>query len=91
MKKSLASIFFEILDPAGSEIYLKPASHYFELDKPVDMYTLTHLASMRKEVFLGYKKTTQTFEKPVEIKLNPDKETTIAFSEKDWLIVLAQD
>lgn len=91
--RRLAPIFCELLDSAGSEIYLKPAKNYVEPHRPVDMYTLTHLTSLRKEVFLGFKRDIKTPEQPdgVEIILNPRKETAIAFQEDDWLMVLAED
>lgn len=91
--RKLAPIFSDLLDSAGSEVYLKPASNYVELGDPVDMYTLTHLVSIRNEVFLGYKRIIQSdsSDDPVQIVVNPVKTTTIAFSEEDWLIVLAED
>lgn len=89
--RHLASIISDLLNSDGSEIYLKPAKHYVSLGIPIDLYTVTHLVSIRKEVFLGYKKVDPSNKKSAEIILNPNKDTTLTFSEDDWLVVLAED
>lgn len=91
-KRGLAPIFAELLDSKGSEIYLKPARNYVQLKNSIDIYTLNHLVSLREEVFIGYKKNTvnNAGKNKVEIVLNPNKNSTILFSEDDWLIVLAE-
>ena len=91
--RNLAPVFAELLDSDGSEIYLKPARNYVELNGPINMYTLSHLVSRREEVFLGYKKIEMNDggKNNVEIVLNPTKKDNIIFSEDDWLVVLAKD
>jgi voltage-gated potassium channel Kch len=90
--RSLAPIFAELLDSEGSEIYLKPAMNYIRIGSPINIYTLSHLVSLREEVFLGYKKFTMNDlgKRTVDIILNPDKKSEIIFSEDDWLVVLAK-
>jgi len=90
--RSLAPIFSELLDSEGSEIYLKPARNYIRLNSPINIYTLTHLVSLRNEVFLGYKKIIKNDSGSIftDIIVNPDKKCEIIFTEHDWLVVLAK-
>ena len=53
----LAPILEDLLDSAGSEIYLKKVSNYIKLDEPVDFYTITHAVSQRGEIPIGFKRT----------------------------------
>ena len=89
--RKLASIISDLLNSDGSEIYLKPAKHYVSLGIPIDLYTVTHLVSMRTEIFLGFKKVDQDHRKLTKILLNPNKNTMMTFSEDDWFVVLAED
>ncbi len=91
--RSLAPIFSQLLNSEGSEIYLKPAGNYVKLGQPVSMTTLTHLASIKKEVFLGYKKASSNpiDQNSADIRLNPRKDQLMTFHENDWMIVLAED
>ena len=90
--RNLAPIFAELLDSEGSEIYLKPARIYIEMNSPIKLHTLNHLVSLREEVFLGYKKIIKNDSGSIitDIILNPNKKSEIIFSEGDWLIVLAK-
>jgi len=90
--RNLAPIFAELLDSEGSEIYLKPARNYVEINTPIKLHTLTHLVSLRNEVFLGYKKVKKNDSGSIitDITVNPNKNVGIVFMEDDWLIVLAK-
>ncbi|MCA9697364.1 MAG: potassium transporter TrkA, partial [Myxococcales bacterium] len=46
----LAVVFDEIFDPAGSEIYLRPATDYVLADREVDMHTLIEAGLRHGEV-----------------------------------------
>ena len=92
--KDLMHVFSELFNPEGSEVYLKPAAFYVELDKPVNFYTVVDAAQQRSEVAFGYrlgggKSAVGGLEHG--IRVNPDKSETIAFTAEDHIIVLAED
>lgn len=89
----LVKMFDSLLDSDGSEIYLKPANHYIHVGQNVNMFTIVHAVSLKKEVFIGYKKviTKPDGQISASIVINPDKYSEVCFSDKDWLIVLAED
>ncbi len=85
--RDLAMVFREILEAEGSEIYIRNASMYAEIGKPVDFYTVTRTAALRGEVAIGHKiKTDAGF----EIAVNPDKTSEVAYTGDDEIIVLAR-
>lgn len=67
---------------------MRPASEYVVLDKEVDFYTITHIASLRNEVALGYKKQEGSNQ---IITTNPNKNNKVSFAAKDYIIVIAND
>ena len=86
--RGLSAVFTDLLDEDGSEIYMKKASLYVKKDTPVDFYTITEIASRRNEIAIGYKKyEDSTF----QVIINPAKSDEITFTEKDYLILLAED
>lgn len=89
----LLEIFNELFDSEGSEIYLKPAFRYVNINFELDLFTLAYEVSLQNEVFIGYKKIISEpgqLEKQ-DIVINPDKRKRISFTEKDSLIVIAKD
>jgi hypothetical protein len=48
--KELRAVFEQLFDPEGSELYLKPAGEYVELDKSLSFYTVVEAARGRNEV-----------------------------------------
>ena len=48
--KELRAEFEQLFDPEGSELYLKPAGEYVELDKSLSFYTVVEAARGRNEV-----------------------------------------
>lgn len=90
---NLKSVFDELLRSEGSEIYLKPASRYIECGIPVTFYTVIANALELGETAFGYriKKNEAELSKNYGVKLNPNKEELIAFSENDFIIVLSED
>lgn len=86
--RELSDVFTDLLDEDGSEIYMKRASLYIKPERPVDFYTVTDIAARRNEIVVGYKTyTDNTF----QVILNPAKSEKITFTEKDYLILLAED
>ncbi len=84
--RDLSKVFKEILEAEGSEIYIKKAAYYAELDKPVDFYTLTQVAAERGDIAIGYKLLRNG---ETEIIVNPDKQSVVTLTSADEVIVLA--
>lgn len=87
---SLAAIFDDLLDEAGSEIYMRPAEDYVALGMPVNFYTITHAARDRGEVALGYHRP-RPGAVAGGIVVNPLKSKALDYVAGDRLIVLARD
>jgi hypothetical protein len=90
--KELAAVFRDLFDPAGSEIYLKPAAGYVELGREVDFYTVLESARRQGEVAIGYRLEAQAFDpaKSFGVKLNPRKSARFTLGAEDRVIVLAE-
>ena len=90
--KDLNALFTDIFDSDGSEIYLKPAMDYVALGQPVTFYTVVEAARRRGEVALGYRQEAfaHTTDRQYGIVLNPKKSGSVAFTEKDRIIVVAE-
>ena len=91
--KALNSVFEDIFDPEGSEIYLKPASKYVRAMEPVNFYTLLESARRKGETAIGYRLAADSkkADRAYGVHLNPDKSVEVLFSAEDKVIVLAND
>lgn len=91
--KELNAVFAELFDPAGSEIYLRPAGEYVTLGKAVDFYTVLEAARQRHEIAIGYRLYSRPSEgsRLPDIIVNPPKSTPVVFEQNDRIIVLAED
>ncbi|MBN2572437.1 MAG: NAD-binding protein [Ignavibacteriales bacterium] len=91
--KKLMRVFEDIFDADGSEIYLKPAGEYVEVDKSVNFYTVLESAKRKNEVAFGYRisKDAHDVKKCYGIKVNPIKSDYITFSQCDKIIILAEN
>lgn len=89
----LASIFEDLFDADGNEIYLKPAKHYVKEGEPTDFHQVIHNASLKKEVAIGYRlfRNIDKADKYYGIMLNPLKSEKIAYTEQDMIIVIAEE
>jgi ion channel POLLUX/CASTOR len=88
----LAAIFGNLLDPRGSEIYLKPADNYVRPGEWITFATVIEAARQRGETGIGYRLLSQSHEPPsYGVRLNPAKNTPLAFSHGDRIVVLAED
>ncbi|MGH3736414.1 MAG: CASTOR/POLLUX-related putative ion channel [Micromonosporaceae bacterium] len=88
----LADVFGDLLDPEGSEIYLKHAGYYVRLGMPVTFYTVVEAARRRGEVAIGYRIAAQSHQPPeYGVVINPDKGARVTLSPHDRVIVLAED
>jgi len=91
--KDLKSVFQDLFDPDGSELYLKPASDYVKPGKSVNFYTVLEAARQRNEVALGYR-IRSLAGNPAEmygVRVNPKKSDLITLAPDDRIIVLADN
>jgi hypothetical protein len=88
----LSSIFANLFDSAGSEIYLKPAGRYVRPGLPINYQTVVEAARQRGESAIGYRVAAESLQPPTfGIHLNPDKATPLTIRPGDSVIVLAED
>jgi len=91
-RKALGGVFEDLFNSDGSEIYLKSAHNYIELNKEVSFYTIVESARRRNEVAIGYRigKDATSHKANYGIILNPHKFELISFSIDDEIIVLSE-
>lgn len=91
--KSLAAVFADLFDADGSEIYVRAATEYVDLDRPLSFYTVVEAARRRNEVAIGYrlKALSGDSSRAYGVVVNPPKAQSITFSAGDRIIVLAED
>jgi ion channel POLLUX/CASTOR len=90
--KDYSAVFADLIDPAGSELYLKPAAEYVEPGTPLSFYTVVEAARRRGEAAVGYRIKAEADDrrKSYGVHLNPVKSRLITFAEGDSVIVLAE-
>ena len=91
--KHLDAVFRDLLDPEGSEIYLKPITNYVTPGQPVNFYTLVAAAASHGETAIGYRIVAKAnkSDEGFGVKINPDKAEPVTFAPEDKLIVLAEE
>jgi len=90
----LSSIFDDLLDEDGSEIYMRPVGDYVDLSGPVTFYTIAEAARRRGETAIGYrrKRGGEGDDRNMGgVVVNPDKAEALDYIEEDRVIVLAED
>jgi voltage-gated potassium channel Kch len=90
----LAAIFADLLDEAGSEIYMRPAADYVATGRPVDFYTVSEAARRRGEVAIGYSRPRAGMadeRKMGGVVVNPPKSVALSYEAQDRVVVLARD
>ncbi|MFO7561927.1 MAG: NAD-binding protein [Enhygromyxa sp.] len=87
----LAAVFAELFDPAGAEIYLRPATDYVVEGREVEVRTLVEVGRRRGEVVIGVRVAADAHEasKNFGISVNPRKSRKVRLSAADRVIVLA--
>lgn len=90
--RELSTVFDELFDSDGSELYLRPISEYVETGRPVNFYTVTASAMRHGAIPIGYriKANASDASREYGVVLNPTKGTTVVFAPEDSLIVLAE-
>lgn len=91
--KHLGAIFEDILDSDGSEIYIKPVSHFVKPCEEVNFYTVVEAARRQGQVAIGFRVHLLSKEPEASygVVLNPKKSVPLEFMEEDSIIVLAED
>jgi voltage-gated potassium channel Kch len=89
---ALMPVFIDMLDPEGSEIYLKPAEGYVAAGAPVNFYTLLEAARRRGETAIGYRIVSEQDDetRSFGVHINPRKGNEITFQPGDKVIVFAE-
>ena len=90
--KALNAVFADLFDPEGSEIYLRPASHYVQLGTPINFYTVVDAARQRGAVAIGYRRAGYSTDKAraYGVAVNPNKADLVTFEPDDMIIVIAE-
>ena len=91
--KYLMSVFEDLFNADGSEIYLKPIIDYIKPGEKIDFYTIIESAKRKGQTAIGYRIVEQAHDntKAYGIVINPVKSTELMFNANDKLIVLAVD
>jgi voltage-gated potassium channel Kch len=88
---NLKTIFAELFDAKGSDIYLRPADEYITPGVPANFATVVHAARLRQETAIGYRLAHRTYEPPgYGVVLNPDKSLPLILAPEDRVVVLAR-
>ncbi len=91
--KKLDQVFRQLFSAEGSEIYIRPMSHYVRPGTEVDFHTVLESAAVRGETALGYRLVAHANDSAqgYGVKVNPRKSNRISFGADDQIIVLAED
>ncbi len=93
--ENIGAIFGDLLDEQGSEIVMRKAEAYLELNHPMTFYTVTEACRQRGEVALGYvRKRSGAAADPRNmggVVVNPKKSETLTYEAGDRIIVLARE
>jgi hypothetical protein len=92
--RSIKRVYDDIFQEDGSEIYLKPASLYFDqFPAALTFADLIGIARKRNEVCIGFKAKALEREETGKsgVALNPKKDARVSLQRDDCLIVLAED
>ena len=87
----LGVVFDELFDARGVEFYLRPASNYVELGRPVAMSTVVESVSRCGDVAVGYRRSGDSRDATpgYGVRVNPPGREAVTFGEGDQIIVLS--
>jgi Trk K+ transport system NAD-binding subunit len=91
--KMLNSIFEDLFDADGSELYIKKAVDYVAQTEAATFYHYIEAGRRRNEVVIGYviEADQKDADKNYGIHINPPKSEAILLCEQDGLIVISED
>lgn len=89
--KALNTVFADLFDADGAEVYLKPIGDYVQTGVALDFYTVIESASRRSETAIGYRLDVNNNMPELQygVVINPNKADSITFDANDMIIVLA--
>lgn len=91
--KMINTVFEDLFDADGSELYIKKASKYVKPGVAVNYYTLVEAAKRKNQIVIGYVIAAEQkdAQKDYGIYINPAKSAMVSLGEKDGLIVISED
>lgn len=89
--RELKTVFRDLFDPDGSEVYIRPARLYVRTGIQMDFHTVIEAAAARGETAIGYRIMDNVDTPQGGIVVNPDKSNCISFTDRDRIILLAED
>ncbi|MFE0900879.1 CASTOR/POLLUX-related putative ion channel [Streptomyces smyrnaeus] len=90
--RHLHDVLIDLFDPAGSEIYLKPATRYLKSGAEANFATVIEAARRLGETAVGYRLGAERGAPPAYgVHLNPPKAARLRLTEEDHIIVLAEE
>lgn len=86
-------VYEDLFSPEGSEIYLRPAREYAKVGAAVNFYTIIEAAARKGETAIGYRviSLAEDASRSFGVKINPNKWDEIVFTDRDKVIVLAEN
>jgi hypothetical protein len=87
----LRSVYDDLFDPEGAEIYLKSAADYVEPGREITFATVVDAAARRGETAIGYRHVDRSNDADHGVTVNPAKDRTLSLGAADKVIVLAED
>ncbi len=85
LRQELASVFWELTRPWGSQMVLRKADGYLGAEGPVRFQDIQRVAAMRGEIALGYRRPA---EPERGLALNPDREIEWSVEPGDEVVIL---
>jgi voltage-gated potassium channel Kch len=88
----IAAIFADLLDEEGTEVYVRPVTHYVAIDRPVNFYTIIEAARRRGEVAFGHRVALDRGgdRRKAGVIVNPPRHVLRTYAETDAVVVLAR-
>ncbi|MFF7887698.1 NAD-binding protein [Streptomyces sp. NPDC020794] len=90
--RHLAAVFEELFSLTGSQIHLRPAASYVLPDCEASFATVVAAAQQRGECAIGYRRHDRATAVPDHgVRINPDKSERRRWTDRDEVVVIAQD
>lgn len=89
--RGLADVFGELFSPEGAELYLRSASDYVVIGRPMSFHTVVEAVRRRNETVVGFRRAAESHDEDLHygVHLNPKGTDLFTFEAGDQLIVLA--
>ncbi|MBI3267896.1 MAG: hypothetical protein HYZ53_02660 [Planctomycetes bacterium] len=92
-QQMLRTVYAELLDAGGNEIYLKPAERYLPLGTPCTFKDVLYAAHRSREIAIGLTIAAESRVRTRRfgVHLNPDKDEVWTFAAGDKVVVIGED